>query len=133
MTRSEAKDAMFQMLLTAWQGLGLDTNRLIWPGFDNTAPSGTEPWGRITTAHGDAPMRAFGDGAALHENTGVMTIQVFTVAGNGTEQCDAIAQGLLNAIRAAKLDVWFRNARAKEVGTSGGFEQVNVISNFVYD
>lgn len=132
MTRSEAKDAMYALLLAAWTGAGQDAARMQWPGFNDHVPDGDTPWARASCKHYEAPTLGFGDGQARVENTGTLFLQVFTPSGNGEAAADNIAEKIVVAIRAARLDVWFRNVRAKEVGTSGAFEQTNVITDFSY-
>lgn len=134
MTPNEAKDVMLSIMLTAWNAFGLTAERIVWDDLPGTVPGGDQPWARVTIKHGDAPTRAFGQGGALYANTGFVTVQVFTAVGGAGVQAYELAFAVVTAYRSARNEgVSFRNARLKEVGSSGAFTQTNVLADFSYD
>jgi hypothetical protein len=134
MSPSEARDVINGLMLASWVASGQAANRVVWDDLPGATPGGEQPWARVTIRHGEAPTRAFGQGSALYANTGFVTVQVFTPLGNANVSAYNIAFALVKAYRTAKNEgVSFRNARLKEVGSSGAFEQTNVLTDFSYD
>lgn len=133
MTPMQARDAMMAVFMAQWQALGFDPARIVWDDEQGGVPAGEAPWARATLKHGDAPFAGFGDGVAIVDNNGVLIIQLFTTAGANGVDAYTVAHGVVTAFRVAKVGVWFRNTRLREVGQSGAFTQTNVVSEFTYD
>lgn len=134
MTPNEAKDVMLAVFLAHWVGAGMDANRIVWDDLPGSVPDGMAPWARVKIKHLLGTVRAFGDRGALYSNTGILAIQVFTFVGDAKLTAYTLAHHVVTAYRKAKNEgVSFRNAHLKEVGTSGAFEQTNVLTDFSYD
>lgn len=133
MNPGAAKDIMLAVFRDAWVDNGQNIDRVVWDDQPYNIPDGSAPWARVTVKHDSGAVRAFGEGQALHSNSGTLFIQVFTPTGNANLSAYNIAYPVVKAYRAAKTDVWFRNTRLKEVGNSGAFEQTNVLTDFSYD
>lgn len=72
-------------------------------------------------------------GTKRYTQTGTLWVQVFAPVGDGMVTAYGLAQAVVNAYRTARGTVWYRNARMQEVGSSGAFEQINVLTDFTYD
>ena len=67
---------------------------------------------------------------------GIVTVQVFTISGDGLASSDTLIQLALDAFEGENTGsdrIEFRNARANEIGQDGPWFQVNVIAEFDYD
>jgi len=133
MTPEDAIDTILDIFKAAWDQTGcpmvFDDN------VANIPPSETA-WARATIKHatGDQSSLSGETGARRFTDTGTITVQVFAPVGDGSTECYRKAQLVRNAYRDAKdPHVWFRNARLKEIGASGAFEQINVLVTFSYD
>lgn len=76
-----------------------------------------------------------GDGIR-YRHFGIITVQVFTISGDGLTKADDLVELALDAFESEKtgLDrVEFRNARINEIGQDGPWFQTNVIAEFNYD
>ena len=70
------------------------------------------------------------------ENTGFITVQVFTKVGNNLSlngNLVDIVKTAYETTQATPSNIWFRNVRSNEIGTTGIWYQTNVIADFVYD
>ena len=68
-------------------------------------------------------------------STGVVTVQIFGKMGDGNQRVDAIAQVVLDGVRAhvgSATGVWFFDQAAAEIGENGAYFQTNVTSFFRY-
>lgn len=125
---------MLSVFKDAWEGADGDITRVRWDDNPGTVPSGEAAWARVTIKHSGGPVRAFGEQRALYSNTGTLWIQIFTPVGGANVTAYALAHKVLIAYRAARNEgVSFRDTRLKEVGVSGAFEQINVLTDFSYD
>lgn len=129
MNAQQAKDIMCGIVLQNWN----PAHEIIWPDQADATPSADAPWARVFIRHATGSQRSLGPiGGRRFENKGVMIIQVMTPAGTGSSG-SSIAEALVNGFRDAQTDVWFRNTRMREVGASGAFNQINVLTDFTYD
>ena len=133
LTALEARDVILGIFKAAWDGTGY-----IAQYNDKTGEIGTSeaPWARATLQHttGSQSSLTGASGTKRFTETGLVFIQVFAPVGDGSTRCYELAQLVKNAYRDARhLEVWFRNVHLEEVGISGAFDQINVISTFSYD
>jgi hypothetical protein len=129
MNADQALDVINKVFLDAWIAAGYDVSDVRWNDVPGTLP--TRTWARVTVRHDSGAQHTFGEQRTF-TNTGTVTVQVFTPIGDGTNY--SAATNVVNAYRDSKNPlVWFRNARLKEVGSSGVFEQTNVLADFTYD
>lgn len=137
MNVNEACDVMNGVLLDAWGGAGYATNNIRWKDVAGDVPTEDFIWCRVTIKHSESPQTSFGDdtsNAKRYSNEGTVFVQCFAPVGSGMEAARTIAEIVVKGYRNSRhADVWFRNARMKEVGTSGAFEQINVLTDFTYD
>lgn len=133
MNFADARDQMLKVFNDAWAPLGFP---VVWSDVPGSAPTAETVWARVTVRHADGGQASLAgeNGARRWNNAGVLFIQVFAPVGDGSTAAYSAAQTVANAYRDAKgLDVWFRNTRINEVGASGAFEQINVLTDFSYD
>lgn len=133
MNSNEARDQILGVFKDAWDDTGYPALYTDIPG---GIPQEEGPWARALVRHvtGQQASLAGESGARRWRETGIVIVQVFAPVGDGMVRVYELAQLVKNAFRDAKnLDVWFRNTRIKEVGTSGSFEQINVTTDFIYD
>ena len=127
----EAVDAMCKVFLDVWG----DRGTIVWSDFNARPSVDNEPWARVILRHMDGRQSSLtGDvGTKRYDRSGVLLIQIFTPAGRGQTKGYQLAQEVMNAFEDAELDVWFRNTRLNERGTSGSFNQIDVLTDFLYD
>lgn len=133
-TISEARDIICKVFKDVWDATG-------YPVFYTDIPSAVPPsnciWARVILRHGEgkqASLTGPANGEQRWCNEGTVFVQIFAPVGNGSSDAYDAAQIVLNAFRdASGLEVWFRKSRINEIGTSGAFEQINVLSDFTYD
>lgn len=133
MTADEARDVMFTVFKTAWDSTEYAENVVY---SDKAGAPSDAPWARVTLRHatGRQASLAGAMGAKKWTQTGTIWVQVFAPVGFGSASAYTLATLVVNAFRDAKgLSVWFRNPRMQEVGSSGAFEQINVLTDFTYD
>lgn len=132
MTFDEAVDEMLGVFTAAWTPTGFP---VVWTDVPGNPPTTETPWARVTVKHATGRQGSLAGevGTRIFDRTGTIFIQVFTPVGQSMSESYRLAQLLVNAYEDARLEVWFRNTRMKEVGASGAFEQVNVLSDFLYD
>ena len=131
MTPEQAIDAMCKVFLDAW---GTD-NPVVWSDFNARPPTQNVPWARVILRHADGRQSSLtGDvGTKRYDRSGVLLAQIFTPVGRGQTECYQLAKRVMNAFEDARLDVWFRNVRLNERGSSGSFNQIDVLTDFLYD
>lgn len=139
-----ARDDMIGMVNTAWTAVGAPTENvtLLFGDVSGDEPnSGStyeiQPFGRATVQHfgGGQTSLSNDTGSKTFTRTGLITVQIFTPAGDGYDLADAFAKVVLDAFEGKQSTngVWFRNARLTEVGRSGAWTQTNVLVDFTYD
>ena len=101
------------------------------------APQG-QPWIRAGVRHADGTQASLGgiNGKRRQEMSGLVFIQLFTPAGDGFKDADALVEVILNGYRtggATASGVQFRSARFAEVGKDGVWQQTNCLVDFQYD
>ena len=96
------------------------------------------PYARITIKHTPLSLRTVGGetGNRRFRRFGVVTVQVFTLFGDGLQEADRIATIAANAFEGQKTGedrVTFRETRIEEVGEAGLWFQTNVVVDFDWD
>lgn len=132
MTAEEARDYILGVFKTFWD----DTDySAVYSDVPGGPPEDAEPWARATIQHvtGAQASLTGGLGTTKYRANGLVIVQVFAPVGDGRRELYELAEGVVNAYRAARLPVWFRNVRMNEIGKDGQFEQINVIGEFEYD
>lgn len=132
MTVDQARDAMLAIFKAYWDAV---LPAVVAVYGDVPAPTTPSAWARVVVRHATGGQSSLtgGLGTTKYESRGTLWIQVFAPVGDGMVRAYALAEGVVNAYRNAKIDVWFRNVRMNEVGTSGAFEQINVLVDFEYE
>lgn len=134
MTPEAAVDEMLAVFKAAWDTTGFGA-RVAWTDVPSAVPSGEQPWARVTVQHalGRQTSLAGANGVKRHTHTGTLWVQVFGPMGNGNVTAYGLAKTVLDAYRTARGSVWYRNQRLREAGSSGAFQQINVLVDFTYD
>lgn len=143
-TLDSARDEILGLFRTKWEA---DTPALNggsavlveWQGVDSKSPpKADEPYARIAVRHTSAGQSTLGPaGGRRFTHSGLVTVQVFAPfsAGGGLSLAEQLAMVARDAFRGVGTDsgIWFRNTRISEVGPSGAWFQLNVVSEFQYD
>lgn len=144
LTYEQAYDEIHERFLAAWEGdpLSQDIPVLYWdtksqiPGTGDSDDN-PDPWARITVQHSQGNQASLVNhlGRQRYEQTGVVTIQIFTPLGTGLSLNQKLSKIAADAFRGKKTPggVWFRNVRPNEVGESGAWFQTNILAEFEYD
>lgn len=105
------------------------------PAIPNGIPASEVLWARAIVRHatGAASSLTGAEGAIKYLNTGIVWVQIFAPKGDGLVLLRAAAETVQNAFRTARLDVWFRDMQAVEMGSDGAFERMDVKAKFEYD
>lgn len=133
MTFDEARDIILKVFKDAWDLTGFPVT---WTDVPGSAPTSETVWARATIRHATGAQASLAgeNGARRWARTGTVYIQVFAPVGDGSKAGYEAAQIVVNAFQASRHEnVWFRDVRMNEVGTSGAFEQLNVLATFSYD
>lgn len=141
LTPIEARDEMLALFKTIWdEGSDeVDTSELSihWPDLPFDVPDENEAWLRVTlrTATGEQATLSGSEGLKRFNRQGVIIVQVFTPVGDGMKLSYKLVKIVMGAFegKATPNGVWFRNVRFNEVGIDGGWNQVNVLTDFNYD
>lgn len=128
MNYRQARDAMFSIFNEVWQ-----PRHAVWTDLPSDIPE-SGVWARVTLRHenGEQASLTGGIGTILYDNTGTLFIQVFTPIGQGSTENYDLCDMLVSAYRKANKETWFRNVRMQEVGSTGNFQQHNVLIDFTY-
>ena len=131
-TATAARDQMFGVFKSYWDTTGYS---VVWSDTPGDPPVAAEPWARVVARHATGAQTALanGTGSTLHTHTGTLWIQLFVPLGQGESVGLALAQQVLDAYRAARGDVWYRNHRFREAGNSGAYSLINCLIDFTYD
>jgi hypothetical protein len=135
MTADEARDEILAIFKAVWAPTGYHT---VWDDTPGEPPEvdANSTWARVTVQHIDAQQSSLGDATSKKRfsNKGIVTVQIFTPAGDGHAAGYVLGQQVLNAYRdPSNGSVWYRNQTLRELPRSGAFSQINVSANFIYD
>jgi hypothetical protein len=133
-----ARDAILLHFTTAWNLATPPVPRLLYDDKARDLPDDA-PYARITIQHTASVQATVGgkaSGGQRFRRFGLVTVQIFTLSGDGLTSADVLVDLALDAFEGENtgLDaIEFRNARANEVGQDGPWHQTNVIAEFNYD
>jgi hypothetical protein len=130
-TTDEARDVMLGIIQTVATAQSVT---LTFTDVPAKVPSANLVWGRVVLRHATGGQGSLtgGLGTTLYKAGGVLWLQLFAPVGDGSTAGYQKAQYFLNAIRLYRGDVWFRNMRVMERGKDGGFERIDVLTDFEY-
>lgn len=135
MNRTEARDAISDVILTAWAASVItQAIDLQWSDVVSTRVADGTPWARVTVRHTFGQQETLGGpGVGKHQTEGSVTIDVFTPFGDGHTLSDQIVQVLLDAMRNKRVgNLWFFGAVGNEVGQDGAWFAAKVRVGFRY-
>lgn len=136
---SDARDAIASHFTDAWNAQAAPVPELRYQDKYYTGlPAGTATWARLTIIHNLGQQVTLGAvGNRRFRRFGIVTVQIFTPAGDGLTRADAMVKIAMDALEGATTDggdtVDFRRARFNEVGEDGPWHQTNVTAEFEYD
>lgn len=132
MNIQDAVDAIQTIFKAIWDTTGFQVSYTDVPA---KPPITQESWARVIVNHisGGQASLAGDIGTRRFNRNGFVQIEIFSPIGDGRTKNYELGQKVLNAYEDARNEVWFRNAHLREVGSSGGFEQTNIIVRFQYD
>ena len=132
-TYQQAVDDMFGLVRTAWNS----DSTIDWEAVPGEVPFTDVPWIRPTIRHTPGGQASLADGTRKRRwrRNGILWIQLFVPSGSGLSKAYELAKILTDAIEGTSTEhcVWFRNTRINEIGRSGAFNQLNVLTDFTYD
>lgn len=127
LTITEARDEILSLFATAW---GSETPIYYWDVAHNAPTSGS--WVRVIVRHNLGSNDAITN--RLFTRLGIVTVQLFTVFGQGLTENDRLTKIALDTFqgKATPGGVWFRNVRPNEIGPDGHWFQTNILADFEY-
>ncbi len=138
---TEARTEILKHINDAWNTITPPIPQLFFPDKKEDLPANA-PYGTVTVVHTD-PLQvtvggdvASGGGGFRFRRFGLVTVQIFTLFGDGLTASDTFSNIMLDALEGANTGsdrIEFRSARIGEVEEVGGFYQVNVEAEFNYD
>ena len=140
-SRVDARDEILDHFTTKWNAGTPPIPLLLYDDKKRDLPDDAA-YARITIKHNISPQVTVGATVANGGNGvrfrrfGIVTVQVFEIAGDGLTGADVLVDLALDAFEGEKtgLDrVEFRNANAEEIGEDGPWFHTNVTAEFVYD
>lgn len=143
-TVAEARDAMVAQFRTTWDATGVPVDYQDsktageFPPKTQDGDSDPTAWARFTILHnpgagGQAGFRP--DGLRRYDRFGTITVSIFTAAGEGLNDADALIAAAMAAFegqRTTGTGIVFLRVRFTEVGNDGEYFQNNVICDFEY-
>lgn len=136
LNREQARDEIASMLKEAADSLGQDGLLVLWPDSNKDTPTTKTPWARVDIVHQTTSQRALAgaDSQRRYTSIGLVTVQIFTPAGDGLKLSDEYSSSLAQAYRGktSPNGVWFRDVTCQEIGLSGVWYQVNLVATFEY-
>jgi len=141
---AQARDQMCQLLKDAVAASVYSSVQIIWDDKKDTPPDPNDTtnaiaatWLRMTIKHSTGGQSSLSGAQATKRwtRTGYIAVQIFTPAGDGMSRADDIISIVLGAFEGKTTSggVWFREFHPQEVGTSGPWQQTNVIGQFTFD
>lgn len=140
-TRTEARDEILDHFTTAWNAGTPPIPELLYDDKHKDLPEDA-PYARITLVHGPSPQvtvggkQSLGGGGQRFRRFGIVTVQIFSVSGDGLTDGDVLVDLAVDAFEGENTGsdrVEFRNVRANEIGQDGPWFQTNVVAEFTYD
>jgi len=140
-TIAEARDEILLHFTTAWNLVTPPVPVLLYDDKHRDLPADA-PYARITLKHNIFRQATVGGkisqgGAGQRfRRFGIVTVQVFSISGDGLTSADTLVQLALDAFEGENTGsdkIEFRNARVNEIGQDGPWFQTNIIAEFDYD
>lgn len=134
---TDARDEIVSHFTTLWNAQTPPIPLLLYDDKHTDLPNDAS-YARITVRHSEMDQRSVGGnvGNRRFRRFGVVTVQIFTIAGDGLQESDRLATIAHNAFEGQKTGedrVFFRNVRINEIGQEGPWFQSNVIVDFDWD
>lgn len=134
---TEARDEILTVFRTAWMaGSPSNTIPVLYPDVDKPAPSEGH-YARVSVQHTNGFKATLSNriGERRFRKVGFVTVQIFTVRGNGLVLSDQLAQIGKDAFEGARTPggVIFRDVQTPEIGPDGIWFHRQVVANFEYD
>ena len=139
-TIAEARDEILSYFTNAWNTLGTPP-LLLYDDKRKDLPEDA-PYARIKVEHVSFGQRTLGGkvsaggGGSRFNRTGLVTVQIFALSGDGLTSEDTLVDFALDTLEGEETGsdrVEFRDVRANEVGDDGPWHQTNVVAEFRYD
>jgi len=114
----------------AYQNQDLKVNKEVKP------EEALSPWVRFSVLMGAGEQVAMGSAAVQYRYVGVIAVQVFTAEGTGAQTNRDICDDVADIFRSKQIDsqnISCQTPDIVEVGTDGGWWQVNVEIPFYWD
>ena len=139
---TDARDTILSTFTTAWNAITPTVPPLLYEDSKQEVPDTQVSWARIQVRHNVFTQETIGGrlstggGGRRFRRFGLVTVQIFTKAGDGLRTSDSLAKVALDAfegVDAGADTIEFRNVRLNEIGRDGEWFQVNVLAEFEYD
>lgn len=135
---TDARDEMLALFKAAWDGAPASANVPVrYPDRKEDKPPSGAPWARVSVTHANSGQATLAnhDGKRKFTRNGVITVQIFTPFGRGSNDADALAKIAQDAFegKATANQIWFRDVTVNEIGQDGEWNQTNVLATFTYD
>ena len=128
-TLAEAKQAITDRFITAWEGKTLYTT-------ENTGFSEPEDktWVRLTVRHKEGGQVSLGRvGNRRYDRKGIIAVSVFTPMEQGTSEADELSQFALELFEGTRFNgVTVNNGTIREVGVDNKLYQEMMQAEFEY-
>lgn len=140
-TTTEARDEILTLFTDAWNAGTPPIPLLLYTDKHKDLPDDA-PYARITINHNVFQQATVGGkissggGGMRFRRFGIVTVQVFTISGDGLTAGDPLVDLALDAFEGENTGsdrIEFRNVRANEIGQDGPWHQTNVTAEFNYD
>lgn len=130
----EAVKELSAFARTQW-GIASPGSPLAYEGIDFTPPQDGSTYARLKISHNVGTRASLGGANVLFRRGGTMYLQVFTPIGEKAAAARQIGDVLVEAMEDAGHvgNIWFRDARLREVGPDKVWFQINVLVDFQYD
>lgn len=137
MTPEQAVDAIYGRLKEEW-ALHQESAPvpIVWDDMPAPEQAKATPWVRAKASHASGGQLTFGEaGSRRFGREGTVMVQVFAPAtGFGVTTAGRLAKIALDAFEGKSAgEVWFRNARLRDLPAEGPWARVNVLADFAYD
>ena len=91
-------------------------------------------WARVTVKLVDGGQRGFGDTTKRYVSIGILCIEVMCKPGDGRTAVQSLAHDVKRYLESVSSShVWYRNIRAVDTPSDGGYTRINVYANFEFE
>lgn len=139
-TIEEARDEILTHFRTAWN-LQASPPLVLYDDKHVDLPDDA-PYARVTVQHSLSGQRtlggkpSLGGGGRRFGRIGIVTVQIFTLFGDGLTTSDPLVDLTLDIFEGESTGsdrIEFRDVHPTEIGQDGPHHQTNVLANFEYD